>query len=161
MTFIQREGNRKKDELRNISFESGYNKYAEGSCFVRFGNTHLLCTASVEVRLPHFLKNAGQGWVTAEYSMLPRSTATRLQREAMKGRIDGRSSEIQRLIGRALRSSVNLQELGSRQIIVDCDVIQADGSTRTAAITGGFITLCQALKTPYKQGGIKKNPLIH
>jgi ribonuclease PH len=157
---MNREGNRQYHELRNINIDVGYNKYAEGSCLIRFGNTHVLCTASVDTNLPPFLRNSNQGWVTAEYSMLPRSTHTRLQREAAKGKIDGRTHEIQRLIGRSLRAGVNLSELGPRQIFIDCDVLQADGGTRTAAITGGFIALCEALKKLYKRNKIKKIPII-
>lgn len=133
------------DQLRPVEMSRGYIKYAEGSVFIRVGDTHVVCTATVEDRVPPFLKGTGQGWVTAEYGMLPRSTQERNQREAAKGRQGGRTMEIQRLIGRALRGVVNLDRLGERTITIDCDVIQADGGTRTAAITGGFIALVDAL----------------
>ena len=137
--------NRTYKELRPVSFETNINKHAEGSCLAKFGNTHVLCTASIEERIPHWLKNSGKGWVTAEYGMLPRSTNTRIDREAAKGKQTGRTQEIQRLIGRSLRSVVNLDRLGERQIKIDCDVLQADGGTRTASISGGFIALFQAV----------------
>ena len=140
------------EEMRKISFELNVNLHAEGSCLVKFGNTHVLCTASIDEKIPHWLKNSGKGWVTAEYGMLPRSTNTRIDREAAKGKQSGRTQEIQRLIGRSLRSIVDLKNLGERQIKIDCDVIQADGGTRTASISGGFVALYQAinlLKTNY------------
>ena len=137
--------NRTFDELRPISFETGVNIHAEGSCLVKFGNTQVLCTATIDEKTPHWLKNSGKGWVTAEYGMLPRSTNTRIDREAAKGKQSGRTQEIQRLIGRSLRSVVNLENLGERQIKIDCDVIQADGGTRTASISGGFVALYQAV----------------
>ena len=133
-------------EMRNISFETNVNLHAEGSCFVKFGNTHVVCTATIDEKTAPWLKNSGKGWVTAEYGMLPRSTNERMKREA-KNRQSGRTMEIQRLIGRSLRSSVNLDKLGDRTITIDCDVIQADGGTRTASITGGFVALCLALRT--------------
>jgi ribonuclease PH len=134
--------------MRHVTLEANVNRYAEGSCLVQFGNTRVLCTASVDASVPPFLRNSGKGWVTAEYGMLPRSTHSRIPREAAKGKQSGRTQEIQRLIGRALRSVTNLPLLGERQITVDCDVIQADGGTRTAAITGGYVALhlaCQKL----------------
>src|SRR5581483_8451848 len=131
-----RASGRRPDELRAVRLEAGFAKYAEGSCLVRFGDTHVLCTASIEERVPPWMRNSGRGWVTAEYGMLPRSTHTRTDREASRGKQSGRTQEIQRLIGRALRAVVNLQSMGERQINIDCDVLQADGGTRTASITG-------------------------
>ena len=148
--------NRTFDELRNIEFVTNYNKFAEGSCLVKFGNTHVLCTASVEDRVPPWLKNKGTGWITAEYGMIPRSTHTRMEREAAKGKQTGRTQEIQRLIGRSLRSIADLRALGEKQIKVDCDVIQADGGTRTAAINGGFIALTMAAKKIENLYNLKK-----
>ena len=136
-----RPSKRAPDEMRAITIERGFAKHAEGSCLIRFGDTHVLCTASLEERIPPWLRGKGSGWVTAEYGMLPRSTHDRMRREASAGKQSGRTSEIQRLIGRSLRAVVDMKELGERQITVDCDVIQADGGTRTAAITGGFIAL--------------------
>jgi ribonuclease PH len=141
-----RPSKRMPDEMRAISFEKGVSKHAEGSCLVRFGDTHVLCTASLEERVPPWLRNSGKGWVTAEYGMLPRSTTDRMRREASAGKQGGRTLEIQRLIGRSLRAVVDLQALGEQQITVDCDVIQADGGTRTAAITGGWVALHQCLQ---------------
>ena len=143
-------------EMREISFEINVNIHAEGSCFVKFGNTHVLCTASIDEKTPPWLRNSQKGWVTAEYGMLPRSTNTRIDREAAKGRQSGRTQEIQRLIGRSLRSVVNLKNLGERQIKIDCDVIQADGGTRTASISGGFVALYQAITTLKKNYNIQK-----
>lgn len=140
-----RPSGRAADEMRPVSLERGASKHAEGSCLVRFGDTHVLCTASVEDRLPPWLRGGGKGWVTAEYGMLPRSTGERMRREATQGKQGGRTLEIQRLIGRSLRAVVDLKALGERQITVDCDVIQADGGTRTAAITGAFVALSDAL----------------
>ena len=134
------------NQMREISFEKNVNIHADGSCLVKFGNTHVLCLATIDERVPHWLKNTGKGWVTAEYGMLPRSTNTRMDREAAKGKQSGRTQEIQRLIGRSLRSVINLGELGERQIKIDCDVIQADGGTRTASISGGFISLYLAIE---------------
>ena len=133
-----RPSKRKPDELRRVSFERAVSMHAEGSCLIKFGHTHVLCTASLEERVPPWLKNQGRGWVTAEYGMLPRATTERTRREASIGHPSGRTQEIQRLIGRALRSVVDLQKLGERQISIDCDVLQADGGTRTAAITGAW-----------------------
>ena len=151
--------NRKFNELRPISFKTGINIHAEGSCLVEFGNTHVLCTASIDEKTPNWLKNTGKGWVTAEYGMLPRSTNSRIDREAAKGRQSGRTQEIQRLIGRSLRSVVNLENLGERQIKIDCDVLQADGGTRTASISGGFVALYQAVNHLKKNYNIQK-PII-
>ncbi|MEL6298227.1 MAG: ribonuclease PH [Pseudomonadota bacterium] len=136
-----RPSNRRPDELRRVSFERGFSMHAEGSCLIKFGNTHVLCTASLEDRIPPWLKGQGRGWVTAEYGMLPRSTNDRMRREASAGKVSGRTQEIQRLIGRSLRAVVDLPKLGERQISVDCDVIQADGGTRTASITGAWVAL--------------------
>lgn len=136
-----RPSGRKTDQMRAVSFERNYSKHAEGSCLVKFGDTHVLCTASLEERVPPWLRNAGKGWVTAEYGMLPRATGDRMRREASAGKQSGRTQEIQRLIGRSLRAVVDLEALGERQISIDCDVIQADGGTRTASITGAWIAL--------------------
>ena len=140
-----RPSKRQPDEMRAVSFERGVSMHAEGSCLVKFGNTHVLCTASLEEKVPGWLRNTGKGWVTAEYGMLPRATGDRMRREAAAGKQGGRTLEIQRLIGRSLRAVVDLQALGEQQITVDCDVIQADGGTRTAAITGGFVALHDCL----------------
>ena len=147
------------NQIRPISFEIGINLHAEGSCLVKFGNTQVLCTASIDEKIPHWLKNSGKGWVTAEYGMLPRSTNMRIEREATKGKQTGRTQEIQRLIGRSLRSVVILENLGERQIKIDCDVIQADGGTRTASISGGFVALYQAINLFKKNYNIQK-PII-
>ena len=141
-----RPSGRQADELRKVSFERRVAKHAEGSCLVRFGDTHVVCTASLEERLPPWLRGLGKGWITAEYGMLPRSTAERMRRESTQGKQSGRTQEIQRLIGRSLRAVVNLTGLGERQITLDCDVIQADGGTRTAAITGSWIALHDCLR---------------
>jgi len=140
-----RPSKRAPDEMRAVTLERGYSRHAEGSCLVRFGNTHVLCTASVEDKVPPWLRGGGKGWVTAEYGMLPRATNERMRREAAAGKQSGRTLEIQRLIGRSLRAVVDMVALGERQIIVDCDVIQADGGTRTAAITGGWVALNDAV----------------
>ncbi len=140
-----RPSGRKTDQMRDVSFDKGFSKYAEGSCLVKFGDTHVICTASLEERVPPWLRNAGRGWVTAEYGMLPRATGERTRREASSGKQSGRTQEIQRLIGRSLRAIVDLEALGERQISVDCDVIQADGGTRTAAITGSWVALHECL----------------
>ena len=145
--------------LRPISLEPGIAKYAEGSCLAKFGDTHVLCTASVEDRVPPFLRNTGRGWVTAEYGMLPRSTHTRTDREAARGRQSGRTQEIQRLVGRSLRAVVDLGVLGERQIRIDCDVLQADGGTRTAGITGSYVALHQALQRLVAAGAVARLPL--
>jgi ribonuclease PH len=150
---------RKANELRTIFLGPGYAKYAEGSCFVKFGDTHVICTASVEEKVPPFLRHTGSGWITAEYGMLPRATHQRVEREAAKGKQSGRTQEIQRLIGRALRSVVDLTKLGERQIKVDCDVIQADGGTRTASITGAYVAVHQALAKLVENKVIKELPI--
>jgi ribonuclease PH len=142
--IMPRPSGRAPDEMRLARLEPGFAKYAEGSCLARFGDTHVLCTATVEEKVPPFLRNTGRGWVTAEYGMLPRSTQTRTDREAARGKQSGRTQEIQRLIGRSLRAVTDLAALGERQIRIDCDVIQADGGTRTAAITGSYVALHQA-----------------
>ena len=144
------------DQLREVTFETNVNLHAEGSCLVKFGNTHVMCTASIDEKTPPWLRNSGKGWVTAEYGMLPRSTNTRIDREAAKGKQSGRTQEIQRLIGRSLRSVINLKELGERQIKIDCDVLQADGGTRTASISGGFVALYQAVEKLKKNYNIQQ-----
>jgi len=146
-------------ELRTVRIQRGFTRHAEGSVLVEFGDTRVLCTASVEERVPPFLKDSGRGWVTAEYGMLPRSTNTRTEREAARGKQSGRTQEIQRLIGRALRAVTDLSALGSRTIQVDCDVLQADGGTRTAAITGGFVALHDALGWLVSKGALSSIPL--
>ena len=147
------------NQMREISFEKNVNIHADGSCLVKFGNTHVLCLATIDDKVPHWLKNTGKGWVTAEYGMLPRSTNTRMDREAAKGKQSGRTQEIQRLIGRSLRSIVDLSNLGERQIKIDCDVIQADGGTRTASISGGFISLYLAIEKLKNNYNLQK-PII-
>lgn len=154
-----RPSGRNPDALRTVRFTRHYTCHAEGSVLVEFGNTKVLCTASVEERIPSFLKGKGQGWITAEYGMLPRATSTRTQREAAKGKQSGRTMEIQRLIGRALRSIVNLEALGEVQITIDCDVLQADGGTRTASISGAYVALCDAIQKLMSNGKVKTNPL--
>ncbi len=154
-----RPSGRQSDALRPITLEPGFAKHAEGSCLVRFGDTHVLCTASIEDRVPPFLHRTGQGWVTAEYGMLPRSTGTRMRREASVGKQSGRTVEIQRLIGRSLRAVVALDRMGERQISIDCDVIQADGGTRTAAITGSWVALRQCFDFMKKNGAIDNIPV--
>lgn len=154
-----RPSQRAYDELRNISIERNVNQYAEGSALIHFGATKVLCTASVEERVPPFLRGKQQGWVTAEYGMLPRATHDRGVREAARGKQQGRTVEIQRLIGRSLRAVVDLRALGERTITLDCDVLQADGGTRTAAISGSFVALADAVRTLIKQGKLKNNPL--
>lgn len=155
-----RPSKRKRDQLREITITPGINKYAEGSCIVEFGNTKVLCTASVEEKVPPFLKGKKQGWLTAEYSMLPRATHDRNQRDAYKSTPNGRTLEISRLIGRSLRAVVDLEKLGERQIIIDCDVLQADGGTRCASVTGGFVALQLAVNKLLKEKTIHKNPII-
>ena len=144
------------DQLREVTFETNVNLHAEGSCLIKFGNTHVMCTASIDEKTPPWLRNSGKGWVTAEYGMLPRSTNTRIDREAARGKQSGRTQEIQRLIGRSLRSVINLKELGERQIKIDCDVLQADGGTRTASISGGFVALYQAVEKLKKNYNIQQ-----
>ncbi len=155
-----RPSGREPDQLREISLETEVNKHAEGSCLIRFGDTHVLCLASVEDSVPRFMKGSGRGWVTAEYGMLPRATNTRGDREAARGRQSGRTLEIQRLIGRSLRAVTDLGGFGERSVKVDCDVIQADGGTRTAAITGGYVALHLAFRFMEEMGAIKALPLI-
>ena len=147
-------------DLRQVTLQADVSKHAEGSCLAKFGDTHVLCTASVEGRVPPFLRNSGRGWVTAEYGMLPRSTNTRIDREAARGRQSGRTLEIQRLIGRSLRAIVQLDGFGERQLRVDCDVIQADGGTRTAAITGSYVALHRAFEYLVREDLISSIPLI-
>lgn len=154
-----RPSGRAPDELRPVEFTRHYTRYAEGSVLVTFGNTKVLCNASVENRVPRFLKDQNQGWITAEYSMLPRSTHTRMSREVNNGKPSGRTQEIQRLIGRSLRAVVDLNALGERTITLDCDVLQADGGTRTAAITGSYVAMVDAVKHLMQQGVLAKNPL--
>ncbi|MCC4610059.1 ribonuclease PH [Xanthomonas campestris pv. zinniae] len=159
MTFSRPSG-RTADQLRPVRIERAFTRHAEGSVLVSFGDTRVLCTASVENRVPGFLRGKGEGWVTAEYGMLPRSTHTRSDREAARGKQGGRTLEIQRLIGRALRACVDRNALGERTITLDCDVLQADGGTRTAAITGAYVALADAVNLLLKRGDIKKHPLI-
>ena len=154
-----RPSGRADDDLRPISLETGFTRYAEGSCMARFGHTHVLCNASVEERVPPFLRNTGSGWVTAEYGMLPRSTHDRTDREAARGKQGGRTMEIQRLIGRSLRAVIDLSTLGERHIWLDCDVIQADGGTRTASITGAWVALRIAVDGLMSSGGLSKDPM--
>ena len=156
---MNRPSGRAADALRTIRLEPGFSKHAEGSCMARFGDTHVLCTASIEERVPPWLRGEGRGWVTAEYGMLPRSTNTRTDREAARGKQSGRTQEIRRLIGRSLRAVTDLIALGERQIRVDCDVIQADGGTRTAAITGSYVALHAALARLVAAGDLKALPL--
>ncbi|HBR64044.1 ribonuclease PH [Rhodobacteraceae bacterium] len=156
-----RPSGRKLDEMRPVSIETNVTKHAEGSCIIRMGDTHVLCTATLEDRVPSFIKGSGLGWVTAEYGMLPRSTTSRMRREAASGKQSGRTVEIQRLIGRSLRAGVDRVALGERQITIDCDVIQADGGTRCAAITGGWVALRIAVNKLLKAREIVSDPLIH
>jgi len=151
---------REPNELRPVFLGPNFTKYAEGSCFVKFGDTHVICTATIEEKIPPFLRNTGSGWITAEYGMLPRATHQRVDREASKGRQSGRTQEIQRLIGRSLRAVVDLTLLGERQIKVDCDVLQADGGTRTASITGAYVALHQALAHMVKSKVLAQLPII-
>ena len=155
-----RPSGRQLDELRPVSIEIDVTKHAEGSCLIKMGDTHVLCTATLEERVPPFLKNTGLGWVTAEYGMLPRSTTSRMRRESTSGKQSGRTVEIQRLIGRSLRAGVDRVALGERQITVDCDVIQADGGTRCASITGGWVALRLAINKLLKSGEVITDPLI-
>lgn len=157
---MQRPSKRQADELRNVSLEINVNKHAEGSCLVKAGDTQVICTATIEEKVPTWLKNSGQGWVTAEYGMIPRATGTRVDREAKKGQ-SGRTQEIQRLIGRALRAGINLRAIENINIKIDCDVIQADGGTRTASVTGGFVALYLACQKLLAQGKIKTMPITN
>jgi ribonuclease PH len=154
-----RPSNRAADTLRSVSLTPGFSRHAEGSCLVKFGDTHVLVTASLEEKAPPFLKGSGKGWVTAEYGMLPRSTNDRMRREAAAGKQSGRTQEIQRLVGRSLRAICDLSALGERQITLDCDVLQADGGTRTAAITGGYVALAQCVKF-MESTGLVKTPVL-
>lgn len=155
-----RAGGRKDDEMRPVTITRGYLKYAEGSALIEVGETRVLCAASVEERVPQFLKDSGQGWITAEYGLLPRSTTTRTPREVAAGRVSGRTSEIQRLVGRSLRGVTDLRRLGERTIVIDCDVIQADGGTRAAAVTAGFVALADSVALLTDLGKIKETPLL-
>lgn len=155
-----RPSGRAPDQLREIRFTRNYTKHAEGSVLVEFGDTRVLCNATVEERVPRFLKGQGKGWITAEYGMLPRSTGQRMDREAARGKQGGRTMEIQRLIGRSLRAVVDLKALGERSVTVDCDVIQADGGTRTASITGGYVALQDAISTLQSRGSLEESPII-
>ncbi|MBB5191816.1 ribonuclease PH [Silvimonas terrae] len=154
-----RPSNRQANELRQVRLTRNYTRHAEGSVLVEFGDTKVICTATVEENVPPFLKGKGQGWVTAEYGMLPRSTNSRMRREASQGKQSGRTQEIQRLIGRSLRAVVDLEKLGERQILVDCDVIQADGGTRTASITGAFVAISDAINGLIAAGKLTESPL--
>ncbi len=156
---FERDGGRNFDQIRKVIFEPHFSAYAEGSCLIQMGDTHVVCTASVEERVPPFLRGAGQGWITAEYGMLPRATHSRMDREAVKGKQSGRTQEIQRLIGRALRAVTDLKKLGERQIKIDCDVIRADGGTRTASITGAWVALSVACEHLLQTGMITAMPV--
>ena len=156
---MNRPSNRKPAQLRQVELITNVNKHAEGSCLVKFGDTHVLCLASIEEKTPHWMKNSGSGWVTAEYGMLPRSTGSRMDREAARGHQSGRTQEIQRLIGRALRAVVDMKAMGERQVKVDCDVIQADGGTRTASITGAYVALYMAFQHLVTIGLLPKVPM--
>ena len=158
---MTRPSNRDADQLRPITINKNFTLHAEGSVLIECGNTKVLCNASIENKVPHFLKGKGQGWITAEYGMLPRSTHSRMGREAARGKQSGRTQEIQRLIGRSLRAAIDLKKLGENTITIDCDVIQADGGTRTASITGAFVALEDAIKKFMADGLIKKNPIKH
>ncbi|WP_300358846.1 ribonuclease PH [Fusobacterium sp.] len=159
MEKILREDGREVDNIRKVNVIRNYTIHAEGSVLISFGNTKVICTASVSDKVPPFLRNQGKGWITAEYSMLPRATGERTQRESAKGKLSGRTMEIQRLIGRSLRSCIDLEKLGERTITIDCDVIQADGGTRTASITGGFIALAMAVERMVRNGVLTENPI--
>lgn len=154
-----RPSGRRPDEMREVALETGVSKYAEGSCLVSFGDTRVLCTASVEERVPPWLRNSGRGWITAEYGMLPRATSQRTDREAARGRQSGRTQEIQRLIGRSLRAVADLTALGERQVRIDCDVLHADGGTRTAAITGGYVALHRAVDGIVRKNALRRHPI--
>lgn len=157
--MMYRKNKRQIDQLRTVFLGPNFVKHAEGSCFVKFGDTHVICSATIEEKVPPFIRNTGSGWITAEYGMLPRSTKDRMDREAVKGKQQGRTQEIQRLIGRSLRSIVDLKILGERQIKIDCDVIQADGGTRTAAITGSFVSLKLAIQHLMSIKKISQDPI--
>jgi ribonuclease PH len=160
MNSVTRPSGRNSDQLRTVSIERHYTRHAEGSVLVSFGDTRVLCTASIEERTPAWLRGKGEGWITAEYGMLPRATHTRSQREAARGGQGGRTMEIQRLVGRSLRACVNRQALGERVITLDCDVLQADGGTRTAAITGAYVALVDAVNLLMKRENLKRNPIV-
>lgn len=157
---MTRPSSRANDQMRDIKIEIDVTKHAEGSCMIKCGDTHVLCTASVDENVPRWMKGSGKGWVTAEYGMLPRSTHSRMDREAARGKQSGRTQEIQRLIGRSLRAVVDMQKLGERQIKIDCDVIQADGGTRTASITGGYVAMMLAVKHLMSIGLLSENPVV-
>lgn len=154
-----RPSGRSNDQLRDVTLEVGFSKHAEGSCLIKFGDTHVLCTATLESKAPSFLRDTGKGWVTAEYGMLPRSTHSRMGREAARGKQSGRTQEIQRLIGRSLRAVVDMEALGERQIRLDCDVIQADGGTRTASITGAYVAMVQCFQKMIAEGKLDSLPI--
>lgn len=157
---MTRPSGRAADQLRDVSFELGFSKYAEGSCLVKFGDTHVLCTATVEEKVPGWMRGSGEGWVTAEYGMLPRSTHDRMRREASSGKQSGRTQEIQRLIGRSLRAVTDLKAMGEMQVRVDCDVLQADGGTRTASITGAYVAMYAAFQKVVEEGKLDTIPLV-
>jgi len=159
MTSDIRPNSRALDALRTVSMEAGVSEYAEGSCLIKMGGTHVLCTASVDENVPRWMKGKGKGWVTGEYGMLPRATHSRNSREAARGKQGGRTVEIQRLIGRSLRAVVDMKKLGERQIILDCDVLQADGGTRTASITGAYVAMAQAMAYLVEEGKIEETPI--
>lgn len=158
--FKMRSDGRSNDQIRNVKFTPNFTRNPEGSCLVEFGNTVVLCTATLETKVPNFLKGTGRGWLSAEYSMLPRATGTRTDRESVKGKQSGRTQEIQRLIGRSLRAAVDMELLGSNQIKIDCDVLQADGGTRTASICGGFVALKLAVNSGLASGILLNNPIV-
>jgi len=157
---MTRPSGRAVDQLRDVTFELGFSKYAEGSCLVKFGDTHVLCTATVEEKVPGWMRGSGAGWVTAEYGMLPRSTHDRMRREASSGKQSGRTQEIQRLIGRSLRAVTDLKAMGEMQVRVDCDVLQADGGTRTASITGAYVAMYAAFQKVVEDGKLDVIPLV-
>lgn len=159
--ILNRSSNRLNSQLRKISIETGVLNNNKASCLIKFGNTHVICSATVENSVPRFLKGQGTGWLTAEYSMIPRATKDRVMRESKSGRVSGRTQEIERLIGRSLRTSIDLSILGERQIIIDCDVINADGGTRTASISGGYVALSLAIKDLMENRILRKNPMIN
>ena len=156
---MERSNNRKSNELRELTFEPNVNIHAEGSVLVSFGNTKVICTASIDSNVPRWMRGSDEGWVTAEYGMLPRSTSSRMARESSRGKQSGRTQEIQRLIGRSLRAVIDLNSLGERTIHIDCDVIQADGGTRTASITGAYVALCDAINPLLEKGILKDSPI--
>ena len=156
-----RPSGRRADEMRKVSFTRNFTRHAEGSVLVEFGDTRVICTATIDENTPRWMKDSGKGWVTAEYGMLPRSTNSRMGRESARGKQGGRTMEIQRLIGRSLRAAVDLEKLGERTITLDCDVIQADGGTRTASISGAFVALCDAINKLLESGSLQQSPIIH